>query len=138
MRTLEKTAFSLYDLFGHVLAQEPLPHAGGNSQMITDSSLIIITIIYIFNLSDLCLGIKKIFKEIMHFHYMTFSLDDLYGHLPAQELRPRGREIYNYGKPFLSHHYHVPSLFDPCPREEKIRIFNQIMHFHYITYMARP
>ena len=69
---------------------------------------------------------------------MTFSLDDLYGHPPAQELRPRGREIYNYGKPFLSHHYHVPSLFDPCPREEKIRFFNQIMHFHYITYMATP
>ena len=32
MRTLEKTAFSLYDLFGYVLAQEPLPHAGGNVQ----------------------------------------------------------------------------------------------------------
>ena len=33
---------------------------------------------------------------------------------------------------------YVPSLFDPCPREEKIKIFNQIMHFHYITYVATP
>ena len=28
---------------------------------------------YILGLSDLCLGVeKKIFKEIMHFHYMTY------------------------------------------------------------------
>ena len=30
--------------------------------------------LYILSLSDLCLGIKKkIFKEIMHFHYMTYK-----------------------------------------------------------------
>ena len=29
---------------------------------------------YILSLSDLCLGVeKKIFKEIMHFHYMTYK-----------------------------------------------------------------
>ena len=73
--------------------------------MYNDDGLFLDHHYYIFNLSDLCLGIKKkIFKEIMHFHYMTFSLDDLYGHPPAQELLPRGREIYNFGKPFLSHH----------------------------------
>ena len=27
---------------------------------------------YILSLSDLCTGVKKIFKEIMHFHYMTY------------------------------------------------------------------
>ena len=41
---------------------------------------------YILGLSDLCLGIDKtIFKEIMHFHYMT------YGHTLAQE--PLSQEL---------------------------------------------
>ena len=39
---------------------------------------------YILSLSDPCLGVAKIFKEIMHFHYMT------YGHALTQELLPRG------------------------------------------------
>ena len=29
---------------------------------------------YILSFSDLCLGVEKIFKEIMHFHYMTTPL----------------------------------------------------------------
>ena len=27
---------------------------------------------YILSLSDLCLRVKKIFKRIMHFHFMTY------------------------------------------------------------------
>ena len=40
----KNNAFSLYDLYGHALAQEPLPLEVE----------------------------KKIFKEIMHFHNMTY------------------------------------------------------------------
>ena len=36
---------------------------------------------------------KKIFKEIMHFHYMT-----IYGHILSQEPPPGGHEIYNFGR----------------------------------------
>ena len=40
---------------------------------------------FILSLSDLCLGVEeKIFKEIMHFHCMT------YGHTLAQEPLPWG------------------------------------------------
>ena len=45
--------------------------------ILVDPSLVIITLY-------LCLGVEKIFKKIMHFHYMT------YGHTLAQELLPRG------------------------------------------------
>ena len=68
---------------------------------------------------------------------MTFSMDDLYDHPPAQELLPRGREIYNLGGPFLGHHYYILCLFNLCLGVEK-KIFKEIMHFHYMTYMATP
>ena len=29
-----------------------------------------------------------------------------------------GHEIYNFGRPFLGHHYYTLSLYGPCPREE--------------------
>ena len=46
-------------------------------------SLVIITIVY--TLFDLCLGVeKKNFKEIMHFHYLS------YDHALAQEPLPQG------------------------------------------------
>ena len=47
------------------------------------------------SLSYLSLGVEKIIKEIMHFHYMT------YGNAHAQEPLPWGHEIYNFGRPFL-------------------------------------
>ena len=58
-------------------------------------------------------------EEKIHIHY-----NDLY-------------EIYNFGKPFLGHHYYILSLSDPCPGVEK-KIFKEIMHFYYMTYMATP
>ena len=32
---------------------------------------------------------------------------------------PAGHEIYNFGKPFLGHHYFILNLFDPCSRIER-------------------
>ena len=49
----------------------------------------------------------------------AFSLYDLYGHALAQEPLPWGHEIYNFCKPFLRHHYYIPSLSLPCPRVER-------------------
>ena len=47
---------------------------------------------YIFSLSDLCLGVeKKVFKEIMQFHYKTYMATPLYKN-PC----PWGHEIYNF------------------------------------------
>ena len=40
----------------------------------------------------------------------AFSLNDLYGHAPAQEPLPRGQIIYNLGRPFLGHQYYTLSL----------------------------
>ena len=50
---------------------------------------------------------------------------------------PGGNQIYNIGGPFLGHHYDTLSLSDLCLGLEKI-FLNEIMHFHYITYMATP
>ena len=36
--------------------------------ILVDPSFVIITLL---SLSDLCLGVEKIFKDIKHFHYMT-------------------------------------------------------------------
>ena len=42
----------------------------------------------------------------------SFPLYDLYRHALAQELCPGGHEIYNFGRPFLGHHYYILSLSD--------------------------
>ena len=54
----------------------------------------------ILSLSDLCLGLKKIFKEINHFHYTSYMATPC----------PGGNEIYNFGRPVLGHHYYILSL----------------------------
>ena len=48
---------------------------------------------------------------------------------------PWGHESYNFGRPFLGHHYYILSLSDICIGVEK-KIFKEIMHFHHMTYMA--
>ena len=63
-------AFSLYDLYGHALAQEPCPRG---HEIYNFGGPFRGHHYYILGLSNLCLGVeKKIFKEIMHFHYMTY------------------------------------------------------------------
>ena len=39
-------------------------------------------------------------------------------------------------RPFLGHHYYALSLYEPCPRVEKIS--KEMMHFQYTTYIAMP
>ena len=41
----------------------------------------------------------------------AFSLYDLYDHALAQP-SPGGHESYNFGRPFLGHHYYILSLSD--------------------------
>ena len=47
---------------------------------------------------------------------------------------PGGNQIYNFGSQFLGHHYYLSSLSDLYLGVEKV--FKEIMHFHYMTYMA--
>ena len=85
--------------------------------------------------SESCLEVeKKILKEIMQFHYMTYMA------MPQQRTPadcPRGHEIYNFGRHFLDHHTCILTLSVLCLGEEK-KIFKEIMHFHYMIYMATP
>ena len=46
---------------------------------------------------------------------------------------PGGHEIYNFGRPFLGHHYYILGLSDLCLGVEK-KIFKEIMHFYSMTY----
>ena len=60
------------------------------------------------NLSDLCLVVdKKIYKEIMHFHYITYMTT------------PHHKSPCPGGRPFLGHHFYTPVLYGPCPEVEK-------------------
>ena len=63
-----------------------------------------------------------IFKEIIHFHPMTYS------HGLAQEPPHRGSFNYSFGRPFLDLHYYTLSLSEQCPRVKKI--FLQIHQFY--------
>ena len=55
---------------------------------------------------------------------------------------PGGHEIYNFGRPFLGHHYYTLSLSDlyvflpPSRKEDFIKKI--IIHFHKIIYVATP
>ena len=40
-------------------------------------------------------------------------------------------EIYNFGTPFLGHHYYILSLSDLCMGKEEKKILKEIMHFNY-------
>ena len=46
---------------------------------------------------------------------------------------PGGHEIYNFGRPFLGHHYYILNLSDIYIGGKK-----KIMHFHNMTCMATP
>ena len=44
----------------------------------------------------------------------TFSQNDLYGHPIAKGPLSRGHEIFNFGRPFLGHHYYLLILSESC------------------------
>ena len=72
-------------------------------------------LIYDHALTQESLGVeKKIFKEIMHSHYITYMVTALYKN-PC----PGGHEIYNFARPFLGHHYYTLSFSGPCTGVEK-------------------
>ena len=57
----KNNAFSLYDLYGHALAQEPLPRG---HEIYNFGRPFLCHYNYILSLSDLCLGVeKKILKK---------------------------------------------------------------------------
>ena len=65
---------------------------------------------------------------------MHFSLYDLYGHALAQEPRPQGHEIYNFGRSFLGHHYHILSLPYSCSRVGKKIVKEILTKTHFALY----
>ena len=57
---------------------------------------------YTFSLSDQCLDVeKKVFIR-----NKAFSPHSLYVRILVQEYLNGGHEIYNFGRPFLGHHYY--------------------------------
>ena len=67
--------------------------------------------------------------EILHVHYMTKPLH--------KNPCPGGHEIYNFGVDSSLVIITKLSLSDLCLSEEK-KLLTDIMHFHYMTYLARP
>ena len=47
-------------------------------------------------------------KEILHFHFKTLAMPQY------KNLCLGGHKIYNFGRPFLDHHYYFLSLSDLC------------------------
>ena len=77
-------------------------------------------------------GEKENFKEIMHFHYMTYKAT------PQHKNRcPRVHENYYFRRPFIGHHYFILSLSELCLGIE-MKIFKEIIHFNYMIYIATP
>ena len=84
---------------------------------------------YTLSSSESCLGVeKKNFEEIMHLHYMTNMATPQYNNPD---------ENCNFGRLFLGHYYYILNLFDLCLGLEK-KTLSELMHFHYMTYMATP
>ena len=80
--------------------------------ILVDPSLVIITT---YCVSDLYLGEeKKNFKGIMQFHFKTYIA------MPEHKNPcPTGLEMYNFGRPFLGHHYNILGFFStPRHRSE--------------------
>ena len=48
-----------------------------------------------------------------------------------------GHEIYNFGRPFYGNHCYALNLSKSWARVEK-KLFKEILHFHFMTYMATP
>ena len=65
----------------------------------------------------------------MHVHYMTTPKHK--NHYSG------GNSIYNFGILFLGHHYYTLNVSDLRLSEEK-KILKEMIHFHYMTYMATP
>ena len=87
---------------------------------------------YTLSLSDLCMGVeKKIFKEIMHFHYMNFMASPC-----TRSPDPGGHEIYNLGRPFLRIYLHLVCLNHAL--ELRSRFLKKYINFTLFTPKLPP
>ena len=69
----------------------------------------------ILSLFDLCLGVKKrILKEIMHFHCMTYM-----AYPSTRAPAPEVMKLTFLVDPSFGHYYHILNLFDLCLGVEK-------------------
>ena len=98
----------------NALAQEPLP---GGHVIYNFGKPFLGHHYYILGMSYLCLGVKTIFKEIMQFHKLSYMITLLHKN-PC----PRGHDIYNFGRPFVGHHFYILSFFlsMPVSKEEDL------------------
>ena len=69
-------------------------------------------------------------KEIMHFPYMTYIATAQYT-TPC----PGVHRIYNFGEPFLGHHYYTLSVSDLCLGEAYILFYRLSFHSGIFTHM---
>ena len=65
----------------------------------------------------------EVFLRKKIFHNITYMATPMH-----KNSCPRGYEIYNFGRPFLGHHYYKLSLSDLCLKVEK-KIFKEIIFF---------
>ena len=70
-------------------------------------------------------SIKEDFKRNNEFYSMTYMATPQHK-TPC----PGVHEIYNFGRPFLGHHYDILSLSDQCLGVEK-KVFKEIMHYTF-------
>ena len=75
---------------------------------------------------------KEIFKELMHFHYMTYMATPKHKN-PC----PGSHEIYKFGRPFLGQHYYTLSLYGPRTGAEKNFLWNTSI-FHFLPKITFP
>ena len=81
---------------------------------------------YIFSLSHLCSGVqKKIFNEMMHFHYKTIIFQCPCRKKPC----PRGHEIY-----LTIHHYYIFSLL----RNREADFSKKYINFIFLPKLLPP
>ena len=51
---------------------------------------------------------------------------------------PGGYEIYNFGWPFLGHHYYILSLYGPFPEVERKFLKRKTSILHFLPQIYRP
>ena len=83
-------------------------------------SFIIIYMHYALSLSESCPWEETIFKEIIHFYYMTYMSTPLH-----KNLCPGAHGIHNFGILFLGFHYFILSLSDLCLELERFFFFRK-------------
>ena len=69
----------------------------------------------------------------MHFHYMAYMVTPQH----KKPLYPGCQQIYNFRRPFLGHHFNILVCLIQARQQRLKKIFTEMMHFYYMTYMAK-